>query len=154
MNRLSALAAAAALCLTLTGCGGGNSPAPFDPATGAQTLLDAPGIFSGAMTAIDGDVACALYGIDPATVEGYAVYASEGSAEELAIFTFSDEAAAAAGAKQLGYRVADRADELRDYMPGELTKLSGAVVESRGSSALLVIAADYAPVTAFLEGDP
>ena len=152
MRNVSALAAALALCLTLAACGGENSPAPFDPAADSRTLLDTPGVFSGAMVEIDGDTACALYGIDAATVDACAVYAAEGSAEELAIFTFPDDDAAQAGAKRLGYRVEDRADELRDYMPGELTKLSGAVVETRGASALLVIAADYTAVTAFLEG--
>lgn len=152
MRRISALAAAAALCLTLSGCGGDTPSAAFDPAADAQTLLDAPGVFSGAMTEIGADTACALYGIDPATVDACAVYASTAGAEELAVFTFTDTDAAQAAAKQLGYRVEDRTDELRDYMPDELTKLDHAVVETRGASALLVIAADYTPVTAFLEG--
>ena len=155
MKRVSVLSAAMALSLTLTACGGGANVegASFDPAADAQTLLDTQGVFSAAMVEIDAATACALYGIDAATVESCAVYASEGSAEELAIFAFADEDAAAAGARQLGYRVTDRTDELRDYMPGELTKLTGAVVETRGASALLVIAADYSQVTAFLEGE-
>ena len=151
MRRISALAAALGLGLTLTACGGADVES-FDPADDAQTLLSAPGVFSGAMVEVDADTACALYGIDAAAVEACAVYAAEGGAEELAIFAFTDSDAAEAGAKQLGYRVDDRAEELRDYMPGELTKLSGAVVETRGASALLVIAADYTSVTAFLEG--
>ncbi len=150
MKQAITAAAAVLLCLCLSACGGKGGS--FDPAADAQTLLDTQGVFSDAMTEIDADTACALYGIDPATVESCAVYGAAASAEELAVFAFTDDDAAQAGAELLGCRVADRADELRDYMPDELTKLDKAVVEVRGRSALLVIADDYTGVDAFLEG--
>ncbi len=104
------------------------------------------------MTEIDQTTACALYGIDETTVTGSAVYGATGCAEELAVFTLADADAAQTAAKQLGYRVEDRKEGLADYMPAELPKLDKAVVETRGNSVLLVIAADYAGVETFLEG--
>lgn len=143
------------LGLSLAACGGKDStPAPFDPEADGKALLEAEGVFSGALTAIDQDVACALYGIDESTVTASAVYGSTVSAEELAIFTFSDETAAQTAGEQLGYRVEDRREELENYLPEELPKLDKAVIEVRGTSALLVIAADYGPVETFLETDP
>lgn len=140
----------AALCLSLTACGG--KTAEFSPAKDAAALREAEGAFATALTQIDQATACALYGIDEAAVTASAVYASPSSAEELAIFTLNSEEAAKAAQTALGYRVEDRQEELEDYMPGEMDKLKDAVIEKRGSSVLLVIAADYGPVREFLEG--
>ena len=142
------------LCLSLAACGGGKEPSPFDPAADAQTLLAADGAFTADLTAVEEATACALYGIDPDTVTGCAVYMGNTgvSLEELAIFTFSDETAAQTAGELLGYRVEDRKDELKTYLPDELPKLDKAVVQVRSNSALLVIAADYGPVDAFLDG--
>lgn len=150
MKKAPSLLILTALCLTLSACGE-KGPKPFDPAADAKTLTEATGVFTQALTEIEQATACALYGIDETTVTASAVYASPANAEELAIFTFSDEQSAQNGAKALGYRVEDRREELKDYLPGELPKLDQAKVELRGSSVLLVIAADYGPVDAFLE---
>lgn len=152
MRKFLCLSCCAALCLSLTACGGGKAaPVPFDPEADAKTLMETEGVFSGALTQIEQDVACALYGMDESTVTASAVYGSTVSAEELAIFTFSDDTAAQTAGELLGYRVEDRRDELEDYLPGELPKLDKAVIEVRDTSALLVIAADYGPVETFLE---
>ncbi len=137
------------LILSLAACGGEKKES-FDPAGDAKVLLDAAGVFGEALTEIDRATACALYGIEESSVTGSAVYGSTSSAEELAIFTFSEEDAAQAAAEQLGLRVEDRQDELRDYLPNELPKLEKAVIEVRGASVLLVVAADYGPVETFL----
>ena len=141
---------AAALCLGLSACGG-KETAPFDPAADAETLL-ASGAFSEELTQIDRAVICAQYGLDETTVTGCAAYAPTGAtAEELAIFTFSSSDQADKALTALQNRVADRTDELEGYLPDEISKLDSAVVEVRGSSALLVVASDYGPVTTFLE---
>lgn len=140
----------AVLCLSLTACGG--KTAEFSPAKDAAELREAEGAFTTALTQIDQATACALYGIDEATVTASAVYASPSSAEELAIFTLDSDEAAQAALAALGYRVEDRLEELEDYMPEEMDKLKDAVIEKRGSSVLLVIASDYGPVSEFLEG--
>ncbi len=151
MKRILCVLYIAALALALPGCGGEKASAPFDPMADAKTLLETQGVFTGSLTEIEQATACALYGIDESTVTTSAVYGSTSSAEELAIFTFSDEAAAQNAGELLGYRVEDRKEELENYLPGELPKLDKAVVEIRESSALLVIAADYGPVDTFLE---
>ena len=140
----------AVLSLSLTACGG--KTAEFSPAKDAAELREAEGAFTTALTQIDQATACALYGIDEATVTASAVYASPSSAEELAIFTLDSDEAAQAAQTALGYRVEDRLEELEDYMPEEMDKLKDAVIEKRGSSVLLVIASDYGPVSEFLEG--
>ena len=141
----------AALLLTLAACGG-KGVSPFDPASDSQTLLATPGVFGDSLEAVDQTTACALYGIDEETVTACAVYmANATSAEELAIFTLSDEEAAQTAAKQLGYRVEDRVEELTGYLPAEIPKLEKAVVETRGNSVLLLIAADYDAAKPILE---
>lgn len=153
MKRILLVFTALLLCLSLTACAGGEAPAePFDPAADGEALLGLEGAFTSSLTAIDVDVACALYGIDRDTVTSAAVYGATDSAEELAVFAFTDESAAEDGAAALRGRVEDRREELADYLPGEIPKLDKAVVETRGSSALLVIAADYGPVDTFLGG--
>lgn len=139
------------LCLSLAACAQVGK-AEFDPAKDAETLLSAEGAFVTTLAQIDQSTACALYGIDEGTVTGCAVYGSPSSAEELAIFTLNSSQAAEDAATALQYRVEDRAEELEDYMPGEMDKLKDAVIETRGSSVLLVIAADYGPINDFLEG--
>lgn len=132
-----------ALLLSLAACGE-KAPAAFDPAADAQALLDASGVFGETLEAIDQATACALYGIDEATVTGSAVYmANATSAEEVAVFTLSDEETAQAAAKQLSYRVEDRLEELTSYLPGEVPKLEKAIVETRGNSVLLLVCSDY-----------
>lgn len=151
MKKFLSVLCAAILCIALAACGG-KEAAPFDPENDAKALMDTSGVFSGALTEIDQVTACALYGIDESTVTASAVYGSTTSAEELAIFTFSDETAAQTAGELLGYRVEDRKDELENYLPDELPKLDKAVVEVRKNSALLVISADYSGVDTFLGG--
>lgn len=148
---------ALALSLSLTACGGGKELPPFDPAADAQTLLDTEGVFAADLTAVEAATACALYGIDPDTVTASAVYLGNTgvSLEELAIFTLTDEDAADAALTALEYRVADQKEAAAgyaSYLQTELSKLEGAVTLRRGSSVLLVVAADYGPVNDFLEG--
>lgn len=151
MKKFLSLLSALSLCLSLAACGG-KTVSPFDPETDAKTLLETPGVFGEALTEIEQSTACALYGIDEDTVTSGAVYAALSSAEELAIFTFSDKDSAQAAATLLGYRVEDRRDELENYLPLELPKLDKAVIEVRENSVLLIIAADYGPVDDFLGG--
>ena len=139
------------LALSLAACGGEEAVTPFDPAKDARTLLETPGVFGETLTEIDGETACSLYGIDPDTVESCAVYgATATSAEELAIFLLKTEEDAGTAAQQLRYRVEDRIDGLKDYLPDEIPSLEDAVVEVRGNSVLLVVADDYGPVQDFL----
>lgn len=143
MKKLLSVFLSGVLILSLAACGE-KAPTAFDPAKDVQALLDETGVFDEALEPVDQATACALYGIDEATVTGSAVYmANATSAEELAIFTLTNEDAAQTAAKQLGYRVDDRIEELTSYLPGEVPKLEGAMVETRGNSVLLLVCSDY-----------
>lgn len=143
MKKLLSVLLSGALVLSLAACGE-KAPAAFDPQDTTQALLDEAGVFAETLEPIDQATACALYGIDETTVTASAVYmANATSAEELAIFTLTDEEAAQTAAKQLGYRVSDRIEELTSYLPGEVPKLEGAMVETRGNSVLLLVCSDY-----------
>ena len=130
-----------ALCLCLAACGG-DSAQSYDPAATAQALLDSTA-FSDALDSLDKDTAAALYGIDPATITDCAVYTSLSmGAEEIAVLTLTDEAAAQTAKTALDKRVSDQIAALESYMPDEVDKLNHAIVKQTGNSALLVVAAD------------
>ena len=143
---------AALLCLALTACGGGGAvgQTPYDPETAAQALLDS-GAFSDALDTVDQDTAAALYGIDADTITGSAVYTSlSAGAEEIAVLVLTDEDAAALDG--LEARVADQKAVLESYQPDEVSKLDSAIVEQRGNSVLLAVAADAEKARAALDG--
>lgn len=139
------------LALLLCACGSGSGNVePFDPAAAAGSLLSSQA-FSEPLESIDQDVACMLYGIDESTVTDSAVYGSTGAtAEEIAVFTFSDADGAAAGKAALETRVADQKSVLESYQPAEIVKLDAARVEQRGNSVLLVVASDSEAAAAAL----
>lgn len=140
------------LCLSLTACGGEDKTTPRDFTTDdAQTLLDSSA-FSEPLEAIDLDIACYLYNLDQDKVSEAAVYGSTGAtAEELAVFVFSDADAAAAAKANFETRITDRTEAMKDYIPAEVPKLEKAVLEVRGATLLFVVAADYGPVSELLK---
>lgn len=141
-----------ALCLCLSACGGGGSAKSYDPAAAAQTLMDS-GAFTDTLEQLDKDTAAALYGIDAASITDCAVYASLSmGAEEIAVLTLTDEAAAKTAKTALDKRVADQTAALESYMPGEVDKLNHAIVEQSGNTALLVVAADADLARSTLDG--
>lgn len=159
MKKFLSVLCLSALCLSLAACGGSKAdgPAPFDPEADAKTLLESEGVFATPLEEIDQATACVLYGIDEASVDSCKVYVGNAgvSLEELAVFTLTDEDAARDALTFLEYRVEDQKEAAAGYagyLQEELSKLDGAVTVQRGSSVLLVIAADYGPVNTFLGG--
>lgn len=141
-----------ALCLCLTACGGGDSAQGYDPAATAQALLDSAA-FSDSLDSLDKDTAAVLYGIDASTITDCAVYTSLSmGAEEIAVLTLTDEAAAQTAKTALDKRVSDQITALESYMPDEVDKLNHAIVEQKGNSALLVVAADANAAQSVLDG--
>ena len=148
------LPAALALCLVLTGCGGGGqeSAATLNPADTAQALLDA-GVFEGALDTVDLEAACTLYGITFSDVQEGVVYCSlSAGAEEIAIFRMADADAAKAALAGLEQRVSDQTAALKDYQPQEVSKLESAIVTQVGDCAVLVVAADAQGAQSVLDG--
>ena len=113
-----------ALCLCLTACGGTADEAGYDPAAAAQALLDS-GAFTQALDAL--------------------VYASlSAGAEEIAVLKLGSAGAAEAALTALENRVAEQREALESYQPEEVGKLDSAIVEQKGNTVLLVVAADAA----------
>ena len=142
-----------ALCLCLTACGGGSAGSKeYDPAATAKALLDS-GAFTDTLDTLDKETAAGMYGIDASTITDCAVYTSLSmGAEEIAVLTLTDEAAAKTAKEALDKRVSDQITALESYMPGEVGKLDHAIVEQSGATALLVVAADAAAARAALDG--
>lgn len=138
------------LLLSLAACKG-ESPKADLTLTDAQTLLDSAA-FSEALEEIDLEIACSLYSLDQDKVTEAAVYGSTGAtAEELALFIFTDADAATAAKACFETRIADRTEAMKDYLPNEVPKLEKAVLEVRGATLLFVVANDYAPVEELLK---
>lgn len=152
MKKLLSVLLSAGLFFSLTACGGKEADPPRDFTTAdAQTLLDSSA-FSEPLEEIDREIACSLYELDPDQVSEAAVYGSTGAtAEELAVFVFSDADAAADAKIHFENRIANRTEDMKSYLPGEVPKLEKAVLEVRGATLLFVVANDYAPVEELLK---
>ena len=151
---LRLIPAALTLCLTLAACGGGGDTAQkaFDPAATAQALLDS-GAFEDTLDTVTADVAATLYGVDAADITDCAVYTSlSAGAEEIAVLVMADADAAAAALEGLEARVADQKAALESYQPDQVAKLDSAIIEQRGSSVLLAVAADAEAAQAAIDG--
>ena len=152
MKKLTILLTALAL-VALAACGGKDpAPAGYDPETTSKALLESDA-FTDTLDTLDKDTAAAMYGIDAATITDCAVYASLSmGAEEIAVLTLTDEAAAKTAKEALDKRVSDQITALESYMPGEVDKLNHAIVEQAGNTALLVVAADADAARSVLDG--
>lgn len=155
MKKLTAiLACALMLGLALTACGP-KEPAEtgYDPAKVTGALLDSAA-FSQPLDTLDLDTACSVqYGIDAADVADGAVYTSlTAGAEEFAVLTLAEGADAQAVKTALEDYLATRREELENYQPEELTKLQNAILEVKGSSVLLVVAADADAARSLIDG--
>ena len=82
-------------------------------------------------------------GLSSANVTGLCAYRSSGATcEEATVFHFADEAAAQTALNALSDYIAAQIHANRDYRPAELPKLEQAILECRGNTVLLVVAAD------------
>ncbi|MBP1736159.1 MAG: hypothetical protein H6Q60_40 [Oscillospiraceae bacterium] len=143
-----------AMVLLLGGCGEKSAAEPFDPAETAQALLDS-GAFTDQLAQISNQVAVTLYGLDADTLsDDSVVYVSSGaSAEELAVLQFTDDSAAESAVSLLKQRVEKQTAACQDYLPDEILKLSSAITEVRGNTAVLVVAADASAAQKVLDGE-
>lgn len=142
-KRLLALLTACVMGLTLCGCmGGEESSAPFEVEGTGRALLD-----SGAYTDTEDmqpplEPAVFFDRLDAGAVTGGAVYSSTYTAEVAAVILFKDETAAQDGEAVLKGWLSDRTAAERNYRPAEAEKLEKALLERRGSTVALVVAAD------------
>lgn len=144
MKRLTAML----LCLSvlmLSACSA--QPAQFH--TGLIDELSQCGAFSEELAALDGDTLWVLYALDSAGLRRDALIDAAGlrstgaTCEEAAVLLFPDEAAAKAACDALRTYLDRQLTANRTYRPAEIPKLEQAVLQHRGATLLLLVAADY-----------
>lgn len=129
--------------LLLAGCGSEPQKESSFPATvTVQALLDS-GAFSEELEELDPLLLFPLSG-DAAGYEGSVLYYSTGAtAETAAVISLRDADQVEQTEAALRTWLDGQIEAERDYRPAEAAKLENAILEARGSSVLLVVAADY-----------
>lgn len=125
----------------------------FPAALTTQTLLDS-GAFSERLEELDPDIAVMLFCLngDVSEYEGSKVYYSTGATAEIAaVISVRDESKVPEVEEALKAWVNSQIEAEKDYRPAEVPKLENAIVESRGFTVLLVVAADAAKATEAIE---
>lgn len=125
---------------------------PYDPETAAQALLDS-GAFSDALDTVDQDTAAALYGIvlTPSPAAPSTPPCPPG-AGEIAVGWCSPMRTRQRPPGWAGGQ-GSRPEGCAGELPAdEVSKLDSAIVEQRGSSVLLAVAADAEKARAALDG--
>lgn len=129
--------------LLLAGCGSEPQKESSFPATvTVQALLDS-GAFSEELEELDPLLLFPLSG-DAADYEGSVLYYSTGAtAETAAVISLRDSDQVEQTEAALRTWLDGQIEAERDYRPAEAAKLENAILEARGNSVLLVVAADY-----------
>lgn len=152
MKKTLCLLMALVLFAAATGCGGPEPEVkePFDPAV-AQSLIDA-GVFSAEMMEFDHNLLFQLPE-DAAGYQGSAVYFNVyGISEVVAVICAADEESTAAVEQALSDWVETNKIGESNYRPAEAEKLSHAILETRGNTVLLVVAADAEAARSVIDG--
>ncbi len=136
----------------LSGCGGKQqATVQFDPQEAADALF-ASEAFSDILSPIQTNIAAMLYDVPEANIDACSVYCSTGAtAEEIAVFRCTDEAAAAALKKAAEQRIEAQKDAYESYAPQEIPKLENALLRSSGAYVVCVVADNYDAVTPVLD---
>lgn len=131
------------LCLGVVACGS-KEPVekdPFQPAETVKALVES-GAFSGEMMEFDHKLLFQLPE-DAAGYQGSVVYFNMlGISEVVAVICAADEESAAAVEQVLSGWVETNKIGESNYRPAEAEKLGNAILEVRGNTVLLVVAAD------------
>ena len=132
-------------CLLLLGGCRTVTVAAFEPEETVRAILDS-GAFSEQLEELDPDIAVRLFRLpgDPEQYEGTAVYYSTGATSEVvAVVRAGDTDRAAQAETALKQWVEAQIEATRNYQPAEVEKLEHAILETRGDTVLLVVAADW-----------
>lgn len=146
-----------ACVVLLAGC---TRPEPdkepsFPAEVTTQTLLES-GAFSETLEELDYEIAAMLFGLsgDAAQYEGSKVYYSTGATAEMAaVISVRDAEQMEATEGALRTWVEYQIEAERDYRPAEAEKLEHAIVEGRGLTVLLVVAADWEKAAAAIPAE-
>lgn len=131
-----------ALVLLLSACGGGEKP--YSVKDTSLALLEAEGVFSEELVALERAVFVPFLGIDGEKLDVGEVYVSSGStAEELAVLEFASEDDAVTAVAQLEEHLDSQKESNENYRPQEMPKLDKAVIRRRKNTLLFLVADDY-----------
>lgn len=134
---------ATVIALGLAACGE-KAAEGFDVEATPKALMDA-GAFSEELEPLEEVILLRLYELDEDKVAASVGFASTGlTAEEVAVFEMTDEAAAKDAEVLLQNHLEYQKESNVDYRPNEMPKLEKAMVERRGKTLLFLVAADYA----------
>lgn len=137
-----AAALAAALCVTVTGCG--KQQAAIKPTDAVQQLRESV-TFTDQMTDMDSAGACRFYDIGTDLVQDSAACVGSGAtAESIAVFEATDADAAARIADALQTFTDSWIKGYSDYKPEQVPKLESAVLEQDGVYVVFCVTADNA----------
>lgn len=130
------------LLMVCAGCGKAEPELSFTPSATVQALLDS-GAFSEALEELDPLLLFPLNG-EAEDYEGSVLYYSTGATSEAAaVIVVQDAGQTAAVEEALETWVEGQIEAVRNYQPAEVEKLEHAIVETRGNTVLLAVAADW-----------
>ncbi len=128
---------AALFLLLLAACGASKQ---IDGAALAHDLVTQLH-FDDELSELEPGMAQKLYGIDGA--ESLHAYVSSGAtAEEVAVFTFSDQSGAARAADQLLAHLKSQKSAFERYIPSEVTRLNRAIIRTAHNTVVLCVCSD------------
>ena len=132
----------AALCAlsALSGCG--SKKKTLEPRSFADDLLSRAN-FQDSLNELSAPVIPLLYNVDESDYTEALVYAGTAStAEEIAVFAASDDAAAARLLEAARARVENQLQAYRTYGPAQAMTLENAIVTRKGNTVVVVICSD------------
>lgn len=132
--RILPLLVSLCLLMGLSGCAGTRT---LDMQALAEELLKNGG-FSDELWQIDDPMVKKLYDIEDYT-QALVYVGSGATAEELALFAFSSEAAASRGLEKVQSRLETQKESYRAYLPQEVPKLEKAVAKQWGRYVILCV---------------
>ena len=131
----------AAVCLLSALCGCGGSKKELEPAAFVQEMLGAN--FTDSLSPMDEAVVPILYNVSGEDYSSAIVYCgTAATAEEIAVFTAVDEAAAERLLSAARDRVASQLEAYKNYGPASAMMLENAIVKKTGNHVVVVVCAD------------
>ena len=128
------------LLLALSAGCSGTEAAPFPPEQTVQALLNS-GAFSETLEELDPAL---LFYLEGEEYAGSVLYFSTGATSETAAVITAKDAEQAGSVKDtLSNWVESQIEATRNYQPAEVEKLEHAILEVRGNTVLLAVAADW-----------
>lgn len=126
-----------AMIATMIGCSAKEEIIDMDIDSLCNELLD-KAEFEDELSAIDDAMIKKLYNIDD-YVKAVVYISSGATAEEIAIFEFDSEVAAADGLEKAQVRVEDQKADFESYIPKEIPKLENAVIKQSGKYVIVCV---------------